>query len=58
MLRTNDIHQSTIELESIENQLQQLIETMKLGSIPKQNPRFNPSSSSHTSTCDYCFLLN
>lgn len=36
MLRTNDVTQCTLELESIENELQQLIERMRLGSTTRQ----------------------
>jgi hypothetical protein len=37
MLRTNDVTECTLELESIENELQKLIEKMRLNSISGQN---------------------
>ncbi len=37
MLRTNDVTECTLELESIENELQQLVEKMRLGAISQQN---------------------
>jgi hypothetical protein len=37
MLRTNDITECSIELESIENQLQPLIEKMRVNSTTGQN---------------------
>lgn len=40
MLRASDLHACTIELELIENQLQKLVEKMKLGTKPAENNRF------------------
>ncbi len=37
MLRANDVTECTFELESIENELQQLIEKMRLGARSQQN---------------------
>ncbi len=37
MLRTNDVTECTLELESIENELQQLVEKMRLGATSQQN---------------------
>jgi uncharacterized coiled-coil protein SlyX len=37
MLRTNDVTECSLELESIENELQQLIEKMRLGATSQQN---------------------
>lgn len=36
MLRTTDVTECTLELESIENELQQVIERMRLGSSTRQ----------------------
>lgn len=36
MLRTNNITECTLELESIENELHQVIERMRLGSTTRQ----------------------
>jgi uncharacterized coiled-coil protein SlyX len=37
MLRTSDVTECSLELESIENELQQLIEKMRLGATSQQN---------------------
>jgi len=52
MLRTTDVTECTLELESIENELQQLVEKMRLGETSQQNsnvsltppPGFIPSN--------------
>jgi hypothetical protein len=38
----NDITESTLELESIENELQQLVEKMRLGTTSQQNNNVSP----------------
>jgi hypothetical protein len=44
MLRTNDVTECTLELESIENELQQLIEKMRLSSTSEQNGNISSTS--------------
>ncbi|CAF1193535.1 unnamed protein product [Adineta ricciae] len=44
MLRTDDIHACSLQLESIENELQTLIEQMRAGAPPQQNTKASLSN--------------